>query len=338
MNAGLSIDKNFSLKRWKIPFILVTFGMGLFMIGTFFFSQSYLEIPIASALLLMSVLAPTDPVLASDVQVGPPNDDAETSKTKLNLSLEAGLNDGLAFPFVWLATNYANHSHKVGWLSDWVINDLFYKLLIGVIAGIVIGKLTSFLFFKLPGVMDAREVRYGFVALSATLLTYAFTELIGGYGFIAVFIAAIAIRNYELKHNYHRRLHEFNSQVEHTLLIIALVFLTGTAITYFQNGFDYKYIIFALVLIFIIRPISAFLFLPKNKKALKSNLLISFFGIKGIGSLFYLSYASNKANFQGLSELWTITFTVMIVSIIVHGLTAPSFFHEKIHENSKTEN
>ncbi|HZH36226.1 MAG TPA: cation:proton antiporter, partial [Flavisolibacter sp.] len=102
MGTGLKIDQPFSLKAWRVPFRLVSFTM-IMSIGIITALAFYvLKFDIASAILLGAVLAPTDPVLASDVQVGPPLEEKE-DKVRFSLTAEAGMNDGTAFPFTWLA-------------------------------------------------------------------------------------------------------------------------------------------------------------------------------------------------------------------------------------------
>jgi NhaP-type Na+/H+ or K+/H+ antiporter len=102
MGTGLKIDQCFSLTQWKIPFCLVTVTMVFSIALVAVVSWWMLGFDPASALLLGAVLAPTDPVLASDVQVGPPLE-RRHDNVRFALTAEAGLNDGMAFPFTWLA-------------------------------------------------------------------------------------------------------------------------------------------------------------------------------------------------------------------------------------------
>src|SRR5690606_19985898 len=140
--------------------------------------------------LLGAALAPTDPVLASDVQVGPPRSGHE-DEVRFSLTSEAGLNDGLAFPFVSLAIAIAM-SQATGepWLRDWLLVGVVWQLAGGVACGWLAGKAIGFLTFRLSKAGLARTGD-GFVALGVTCLAYGLTALVGANGFVGVFVAAL---------------------------------------------------------------------------------------------------------------------------------------------------
>jgi NhaP-type Na+/H+ or K+/H+ antiporter len=273
----------------------------------------------SSALLLGAVLAPTDPVLASDVQVGPP---LEKNKDNIRFSLtaEAGMNDGMAFPFTLLAIAIASSHEEVG-LLHWVTNDLFLKIIIGSACGFILGRTLAYLVFKASTDQNI-VVRDGFVAICATLITYGVTEMLNGYGFIAVFVAAISIRNYELHHAYHQKMHSFTDQIERILLAIVLILFGGALVYVLAENISWTVVIFTFLCIFIIRPVTAWLSLFAIDLHNKEKAAISFFGIKGIGSFFYLAYALQHGQFGGEPFLWVIVSCVVLFSIIIHGITA----------------
>ena len=149
----------------------------------------------ATALLLGAVLAPTDPVLASDVQVGPPLEGME-DEVRFALTAEAGLNDGLSFRFVYLAIAVALAQGQSGtdWFQTWVMVDVLWRLAAGIGVGWVARATLGYLMFRLPNRMRISRTGDGFVGLGVTCLTYGLTELGHGYGFLAVFVAALALR------------------------------------------------------------------------------------------------------------------------------------------------
>lgn len=102
MGAGLKIDRVFGWRRWSITWRLLAITMPLGIVAIAALGMEVLGLPLAVALLLAASLAPTDPVLAADVQVGPPKTGDE-DEVRFGLTSEAGLNDGAAFPFVHLA-------------------------------------------------------------------------------------------------------------------------------------------------------------------------------------------------------------------------------------------
>ena len=322
MGTGLKIDQPFSFKTWSIPFRLVTITM-LLCIGLMFLLGRYvLGFNIASALLLGAALAPTDPVLASDVQVGPPMEDVKDN-VRFSLTAEAGLNDGVAFPFTWLAIALAmmtvNKNFDVG---SWVFYDLIYRIVAGVGIGYAMGRFLAYLVFYLPDKKNFVVIKDGFVGIAATLLVYGVTELLHGYGFIAVFVTAITLRNSELNHQLHRELHNFTDQVERILVAIVLILFGGCLASGILNYLTWQMVLVGLAFIFIIRPVSGFLGLTGIPVHRKEKLAISFFGIRGIGSFFYLAFATNLYFFGYEKELWSLVSFIVLVSVIIHGLTA----------------
>src|SRR5215203_6143730 len=185
MGTGLKIDQRFSPRRWATPLRLVSITMLLSIFLVTLSAVWGFGLNLATALLLGAVLAPTDPVLASDVQVGPPNEEVQ-DKIKFSLTAEAGMNDGTAFPFTWLAIMLAIGDGNPVDLSHWVLYYLLYKVVAGVACGFLIGRVLAYVVFRLPEKRPFMEVRDGFVAISATLLVYGITEMAKGYGFIAV--------------------------------------------------------------------------------------------------------------------------------------------------------
>ena len=334
MGTGLKIDQPFSFRGWMVPFRLVTVTMVLSIAAVALVSKYMFDLDLASALLLGAVLAPTDPVLASDVQVGPP---LEKNKDNIRFSLtaEAGMNDGIAFPFTMLAISLAAGSEDFNLLS-WVTNDLFLKTAIGLASGFILGRSLAFLVFKISADQNI-VVRDGFVAICATLITYGITEMLHGYGFVAVFVAAISIRNYELHHDYHQKMHSFTDQIERILLAVVLILFGGALVYVLARNISWTVMIFTFLCIFIIRPATAWISLISTDLHNKEKAAISFFGIKGIGSFFYLAYALQRAEFSGERFLWVIVSCVVLFSIISHGVTA-TYVMKRIGNQFSTRN
>jgi NhaP-type Na+/H+ or K+/H+ antiporter len=326
MGTGLKIDQPFSFKSWAVPFRLITFTMIICIAAVAWLAHRFLGFDWASSLLLGAVLAPTDPVLASDVQVGPP---LEKSKDNVRFSLtaEAGMNDGMAFPFTWLAIIVAafgvSTSSSAESLTLWFTRDVLYRLVAGVACGVGIGRLLAHLVFYLPEKKNFIVIRDGFVAVSATLLVYGLTEMIKGYGFIAVFVTAITLRNYELGHHYHRKLHDFTDQIERILLAIVLILFGGSIVGGILKPLTWPMVIFAIAFVLAVRPLAGLLGLIGTKDLhIKEKLGISFFGIRGMGSFFYLAFAFEQTEFPLARQLWAIVAFIVLLSLVLHGLTA----------------
>jgi len=322
MGTAIKIDRPFKWKSWQSPLRLVTIGMvGCIGIAGLM-GYAFFNLNVASALLLGAVLAPTDPVLASDVQVGPPNENIRF-ETKFALTAEAGMNDSLAFPFVLLAIALCNMGKTNVNLWEWLGYDVLLRMVVGLVVGYLIGKLLGYIIFTMSDRFNVLETRDGFVALSLTLMVYGIAELLHGYGFVAVFLAGLTLRNYEVGHKYHDKLHAFTDQSERIMLAIVLILFGGSLLSGALAGLTWPMVVFSLMFILIVRPLTSYLSLLACKQVHSAEKwVISFFGIRGMGSIFYLAYAMKEAQFPHADKLWTIVTFIVLLSILIHGLTA----------------
>lgn len=331
MCTGLKIDQKFSFRAWRIPFRLVTITMFLCIAAVTLIGVYYFNMPWATALLLAAVLSPTDPVLATDVQVGDPNEE-DRDNVKFSLTAEAGFNDGMAFPFVWLAIIIAMHSFDgQPFMLSWAWKHVAYQIFAGLFAGILLGKLLAYILFTLSKKYETFVTQDGFVSIAATLIVYGLTELIHGYGFIAVFIAALTLRAYERGDRYHNRLHAFSDQIERILVAIMLILFGGSLVRGIMNSLTWPMAAFGVAFIFLIRPLAGLIGLIGTRLKIQEKLVISFFGIRGMGSLYYLAFAFSTTFFKNQDELWAIVAFIILISIGIHGLTA-GFTFKKLEE------
>ncbi|MGZ8510240.1 MAG: cation:proton antiporter [Chitinophagaceae bacterium] len=337
MGSGLKIDRPFSLRNWRVPLRLVSITMLLSIAGVTAIGYYGLGFGLAAAALLGAVLAPTDPVLAADVQVGAPMEGDHTH-SKMALTAEAGMNDGTAFPFTWLAIMLATGELAAKGWSGWLQYEFFYKLAAGVAIGYLLGKALGWLFFKLPEEIEGAKVRDGFVALCATLLVYGITEAAHGYGFISVFVCAVTMRGMERHHKMHKTLHEFTDQIERLLVCIVLLLFGGSLVSGLLDELNWTLAMAGLFFVFVLRPVIGVFSLWGTGLHYKEKLAIGFFGIKGIGSFYYLAFALSQTSFPEGEKLWAVTAFTVLLSIFVHGMTATSImkklvvrFKEKTH-------
>jgi len=338
MGAGLKIDRPFDPRSWTTAWRLLAVTMPLTIAATALLGWGVLGTLGATAVLLGAVVAPTDPVLASDVQASEPtaavDEEVDPRKQEGNirfaLTTEAGLNDGLAFPFTNLAIALAAASTTTGlaWLGDWVLVDVLYKLTVGTVGGYVAGRLIAVLMFKGPAETDLAKVMAGGEAFAATLLVYAVTELVGGYGFLAVFVAALVLRHYEWTHDYYVELHDFAVVVERLLMAAVLVLFGGAITGGLLAPLSWLDVAVGLVILFVIRPLAGVVGLLGSSLSAGERIVVSTFGIRGIGSFYYLAHALNEASFAEVElllaaeRLWALLGFVVLVSILVHGISA----------------
>lgn len=319
--AGLSIDQRLAWREWMsttrllgitmpltiaIVSVLVAFGLGL---------------PWATAILIGAVIAPTDPVLAADVRVGPPKA-GPSDEVRFSLTSEAGLNDGLAFPFVYLALGIAAHGSFTGmWSWHWLAVDVIWRVAAGIGAGWLIGRLFGIVIFRMGNMAIARS-GLGFASLGGTLVAYASAEMIQGYGFIAVFVGALILREHENHYDYHSHLHSFTEQIERLLMMVLLVLFGGSLAGSVFDHLTWELILSVLVVLFAVRPIAGMVGLSGSRMSLSERTVVSLFGIRGIGSFYYLAYATNEGDFVRLDTAWAFVGLTVLISIVFHGMAS----------------
>jgi len=285
--AGLAIDVGTDWRRWIPSWCLIGIAMPLTILAIFFLGWQVAGLGIAASVLLGAALAPTDPVLARAVQVGGPG--KKQDGARVALTSEAGLNDGLAFPFVWLAIGLAGvvSVAEFDW-ARWVLYDALYRSAAGILIGIGCGWFITKVLFGPLG--DATNERGNplLVLLSATFVAYGFAEFVNGYGFLSVFVAARA----------------------------GLVF---------AQKWVWRDLGIALAILFIIRPVIAYASMIRTCGNWRDRLKVSFFGIRGMGSIFYIAYAQSHADIEGIDDVWRIAGLTILISIITHGTLADHF-------------
>ena len=326
--AGLALDRPVGRRRWATTWRMLGIAMPVCILAVTLLGMWLLGLGLAAALLVAAAVAPTDPVLASEVQVGEPADSDEVSdredEVRFGLTSEAGLNDGLAFPFVYLAIAIsAAGASPSGWFPEWFAVDVLWRIGIGLLLGFGTGKVLARLFFSSRhDSVRLSDHSEGFVALTATFLAYGATEMIEGYGFIAVFVCAVTIRAAEHTHGYHRVLHSYVEQLERLMTVVILVLLGGAIARGLLEGIGWAEVAVAVVFLVLVRPLSGVLALAGGKTGPRERIAISFFGIRGIGSLYYLAYALGKGQFTEQAEqLWAVVGLVVAASVVLHGAT-----------------
>ncbi len=321
MGAGLKIDRTIGLRSWALTWRLLGIAMPITMLIVAGLAWMLMGWGVAAALLIAAVLAPTDPVLASDIQVGGPGMGTE-DEARFALTSEAGLNDGFAFPFVHLAIALTAASFGTGDMLAWFARDLLWKTFLGAAAGYAIGRGLGYLTFHLPMRANLSRTGDGFVALSVTLLAYGVVETLGGFGFLAVFVSALALRNASRDHDYHERLHGFAEEAERLLMMLLLVLFGGiVAFSGLLAAFDWRMLLFIAGVLLVARPAAGLFSLVGSKLPWREQLVISFFGIRGIGSIYYIAFALNHGSFADPHRLWALVGGVVLASILLHGIT-----------------
>ena len=336
MGVGLALDRPLRLRepeswrKWGATWRLLAIGMPLTIAAVSLLGWAAGLAP-AAALLLGAALAPTDPVLASDVQVaGPQTGDHEVDEddeVRFTLTSEAGFNDGLTFPFVYAAILLATEGSVSSWGLEWLGWYLAGKVAIGVVAGLVVGRLLAALAFRSrSAALRVAERGESLLALAALVASYGVGEVAGGYGFLSVFVCAMTFRSAERSHDYHAAMHEVVERLERLLTLFVLLVL-GIALTRgLLSALDWRGVLVGLGLILVIRPLAGWVSLTLRRPGRDACLApgerwaIAFFGVRGVGSIYYLAYAGKEDAVLAADLLWsTVAFTV-VASVLVHGV------------------
>ena len=320
--VGLSLNRRPGWDRWGSTWRLLAIAMPLTIAGVAVLGL-WAGLAASSALLLGAALAPTDPVLASDVQVEGPDADRE-DEVRFALTSEAGLNDALAFPFVGLAVLVAEHGvTPSGWIAEWVLVDVLWKVGAGLVVGLVVGRALGWLAFHAPhSRVRLAEQAEGFVILAATFLAYGVAELAHAYGFLAVFVAAVTHRRSEAEAEYHGQLVAFGEQIERLLIVVVLVLLGGQIVGGALAALTIMDAVLVALLILVVRPAAAYLSLLGGRAARRERVVIAAFGVRGVGSIYYLAFALGVASFADSDRLWAIVILAIATSVVLFGVLA----------------
>ncbi|RAK62456.1 cation:proton antiporter [Phenylobacterium kunshanense] len=319
--VGLRIDRLAPLAQWGPSARLLAIAMPLTILAVAGLGWWWAGLPMVAALLLGSVLAPTDPVLAGDVQVGRPTEGGE-HPVRYTLTAEAGLNDGLAFPFVHLSLALAAAAMPLGELmGEWAWRDVGYRIVVGAACGVGVGWLLGKVLFDVPRENALAKTEAGVFALAGVLTAYGLTELAEGYGFIAAFAAGLTLRRSESHHAFHVRLHNFSETIEHALTAVLLIGL-GAALPAILPALTWTGAAVGLALVLLVRPLSGWVSLAGTRLSGRERAVVAAYGVRGVGSIYYLAYAGSHAALPGEAELWAIVAFTILVSTVLHGFSA----------------
>ena len=358
--AGMKLELPLRDRRWRIPLQLATVSMIVTVVVVAAIGVYGLGLSPGAAILLGAILAPTDPVLASDVQV---SNRGDRDRLRFGLTGEGGLNDGTAFPFVMLGLGLLG-VHELGeaawrwWTIDvlWAISG---GLGLGYLLGTLVGRAIIYLRMRHREALRSDE----FIALGLIALTYGAALLLHTYGFLAVFAAGLALRRIdegtsitsvvqaetqdselspeeqaaagaEAPANMMNAVQRFNSQLE-SFVEVAIVLAVGVLLATVE--FESDVLWFVPVLFLLVRPLAVYGGLIGTHVSGSQRNLMSWFGIRGIGSLYYLLYAINHDIQPALAErLLSITLAVVVASIVVHGISVtPLMQHYEARKATK---
>lgn len=322
-SCGLKMNRRFKLNTWKSTLQLIGLVMPISIFAAAAVGHWLLGLNWGASVLLGAILAPTDPVLASEVQLSDPSDRDEL---RFGLTSEGGLNDALAFPFVYFGLRWIKDENWQNWIQEWVLIDLFWAIAAGFVAGVFVPKGIVWIDKRLQRIRPADSLMEDFVSLGIVFVTYAIAELINGYGFLAVFIAGIVTQQGYRDPEKRLSQLEFMERIEKLFEVGTILLLGALLLIEPVQRFWIPALIMSGLLLFVIRPLSVWV--STTGQPTPVRLLWGWFGIRGVGSIYYLSYALGEGLKDELGEqiAW-ITFITIVLSVVLHGVTATSLMN-----------
>lgn len=322
MGAGLSIDRRYAWREWASTWRLLGIVMPLSIVALAVLGSGLLGLPAGVAVLLAAILAPTDPVLAASVQVGPPGV-GEEGETRFALTSEAGFNDGLALPFLALGSAMiAHHAHPGFWIARWIGFDLVWRIAAAAAIGFGFGWLLVRLNHLLPERLRLTRSNEGLASVGFAFLVYAAAQGARSYGFVAVFVTAVTIRNFGHALDYAQRLTASARRLERLIAFFVFGLFGGAIASGLLKGIGWREVVFALVALLVVRPLATQLGFLGSPHPAPVRLALGYFGIRGLGSLYYISYAVSIGTLGNPGRLWPVTALVVLFSVVLYGVTA----------------
>ncbi|MFZ3218384.1 MAG: cation:proton antiporter [Rhodoferax sp.] len=334
-SAGVKMPVPFSMARWRTPILLATVSMGITVALVAALAYYVLGLPLGAGVLLGAILAPTDPVLATDVQIRHPGD---RDQLRFTLTCEAGMNDGSAFPFVMLGLGLLG-LHDLGDFGlKWMLVDVLWATAAAVVIGGVAGVALARLGWTLRRAPHQHELLDDFLGLGLIGVVYGLTVMAHAWGFLAVFFAAVALRQTEQKLARGSRAPVgagaeeaepvptvsegslvFKEHLERLSELVLVLLVGGTL---FLNSWTWEAVGVALFVFVVARPLSVLVGLWGTGTAWRIRGMTGWFGVRGIGSLYYLMYAIQHGLPEPLSlKLIQLTLIVVTLSIFLHGIS-----------------
>ncbi len=349
-SAGVKMPVPFSFARWRTPILLASVSMAVSVGLVAAFAYYLLGLPLGAGVLLGAILAPTDPVLATDVQTRHPGD---RDRLRFTLTCEAGMNDGSAFPFVMLGMGLLG-LHELGEFGlRWALVDVLWATAAAIAIGVMSGAALAHLGRKVRGHPPRHKLMDDFLGLGLIGVVYGLSALVDAWGFLAVFFAAVALRQTELKlagadmnsaalDNPDRLQSDptepgaenpspenepaptvsegslvFKEHLERLSELVLILLIGGTL---FIDSWSWRAVGLALFLFMVARPVSVLVGLLGTRTLWPTRSMVGWFGVRGIGSLYYLMFAIQHGLPEELAlDLIQLTLIAVTLSILVHG-------------------
>jgi sodium/hydrogen antiporter len=320
---GLKVRIAGTWAAWRAPVLLATISVVWVVLLATLLAWWLLALAWPMALLLATILAPTDPVLASDVQT---RDEQDRDGLRMALTVEGALNDGTAFPLVMLALGLAGLGELGTYGLRWVGVDLLWSIGTGAALGLACGRGIGWVLLK--GLRANTTQRWDELLYLGTIaLVYGLSLALHVSSFLAVFVCgATLLRQHPATHTEPQaqergqHLQDFGARCERMAEVL-MVLVMGAALAHVR--WSWAVLGFALLMVLVVRPASVWLGVPPHVLPSTQRRLVAWFGVRGVGSLFYLAYVLEHG-LQGDEALVVASacLVCVAVSVALHGASA----------------
>jgi NhaP-type Na+/H+ or K+/H+ antiporter len=320
--AGLRMRPKLDWFTWRRPLrfaLLTPLATALLVTIT---AQVCLGLDLPTALLLAAILAPIDLALTADVRL-PAN--VDESEARIWLTTESVVGLALAVPLALLALGLRG-THDIGRFGlSWAALDLLWPIVAGLALGWWAGVLIWRLVTRTSSPRDA-EVPDELVAVGTIALASGLAMLFSASTLCAVFAAGLALARAANRRNEGRadrpsvRFQSFATRLERVAMVAGLLLL-GALLP--LHSVRPSTIFFALLLLIIVRPLAAHIGLTSSALAIEQRRAVTWFGIRGMVSLYLLALAVNEGLGAAVTrQLTGIVIVTLVVCIAIQDLTA----------------
>lgn len=318
--CGLKMNRPLKAWAWNSTIRLIGFLMPLSIFAIAAIAHWCLQLSWGAAILLGAILAPTDPVLASEVQLEGLRDRDEL---RFGLTSEGGLNDALAFPFVYFGLHWLADDNWQDWFVEWAAINVIWSIAAGIAMGIGVARCIEWLDRQLQQYKPVDDLIEDFVALATILVTYSLTELIHGYGFAAVFVSGMVMQRRIANPDKSNSQLRFISRLEKLTEVAAILVLGSLLRLEPIVRFAFPALLIAGSILFLVRPLGSWISTIGTRVHPATRWLFGWFGIRGVGSLYYLAYSfGHGLNGQTGELIAWITFVTVVLSVVLHGVSS----------------
>lgn len=316
-------------REWRVPLLDLGPGTLLTIVGVAVGAAILLHTSLVQSILLGAILASTDPIVLRDIT----RDERIPRSVRRTLTIEAGTNDIIVLPVVLIAIEIL--LAKGGGAGYW-ISFLARLLIVSPAIGLAVGGVGAWLMGKADERYSIRREYQALYGIGLVLASYSAAQLLGGDGFLAAFFAGLAVALFDV--TLCDCFMDYGEVTAEMVMLLAFILFGAVLGPLFGTISFGLALAFAVIAIFVVRPLAMGLALVRAKMSPIAHLFIAWFGPRGLSALL-LALLVVEAGVSQSTQLLAITGVVVLLSVVVHGVSATpasTWYAEKIAQASET--